>query len=59
MSEEDIIEEAIQNVANLLRTTPFTFEFRVKKKPQGIKIIYEITQSHMDEVLRSAEILNE
>lgn len=32
----------------MLQTTPFTFEFKVVKKPKGIKIIHEVTQEEMD-----------
>ena len=54
MTNEELREQAIQNLAELLRTTPFNFEFKVVKKPKGIKIIYEVTQEHMDEIMRRA-----
>lgn len=44
----------ILHVADILRTTPFTFEFKVKKKPAGIKIIYEVTQDQMNEMIEKA-----
>lgn len=45
--EEEQREKLIQKIADFLRERPFSFEFKVKKKPQGIKIIYEVTQEHL------------
>jgi len=33
---------------------PFKVEFKVKKKPQGIKVIVEVTQEHMNFMLQNA-----
>ena len=52
MAQDEKRERAIQNIADMLRTNPFTFEFKVKKNPKGIKVIYEVTQSEMDAMLR-------
>lgn len=49
--EEQMREQAIQNVAQLLRNNPFNVEFKVVKKPKGIKVIYEVTQEEMDMLL--------
>ena len=54
MTTEEKREQVIQDITGMLRNNPFTFEFRVKKKPQGIKIIYEVTQEHMDEMIKNA-----
>lgn len=48
MTQEEIREQAIQYVTGLLRTNPFSMEFKVVKKPKGIKVIYEVTQEEMD-----------
>lgn len=48
--EEQQREIMIQTIGEMLRETPFTFEFKVKKKPQGIKIIYEVTQDELRKV---------
>ena len=48
MTQEEMREQAIQHVAGLLRTNPFSMEFKVVKKPKGIKVIYEVTQEEMD-----------
>lgn len=37
----------------MLRRLPFTFEYKVKKKPAGIKVICEVTQEQMDKILRN------
>ena len=42
----------IQNITEMLQHNPFTFEFKVKKKPAGIKIIYEVTQEQMDRMAK-------
>jgi len=38
----------------MLRTNPFTFEFKVKNNPKGIKVIYEVTQDEMDAMMEKA-----
>ena len=48
----------IQKVADLLRNSPFSFEFKVKKKPQGIKITYEVSQEEMDALIQAANPKN-
>ena len=48
MTTEEKREQAIQGLADMLRTSPFQVEFKVKKKPAGIKVIIEVTQEQMD-----------
>ena len=48
------IEQTIQGLVNILQSTPFAIEFKVKKKPQGIKIIFEVTQEQMDGMIENA-----
>lgn len=47
MTPEETREQVIQGLTNLLRFTPFTVEYKVKKKPAGIKVIIEVTQEQM------------
>ncbi len=54
MAQEEKREQVIQNIADMLRTNPFTFEFKVKKNPKGIKVIYEVTQDEMDALMKKA-----
>jgi hypothetical protein len=54
MAQEEKREQVIQNIADMLRTNPFTFEFKVKKNPKGIKVIYEVTQDEMDVLMKKA-----
>lgn len=54
MTPEQQREQAIQQLADLLRVHPFTVEYKVKKKPQGIKVIFEVTQEHMDAMIEKA-----
>lgn len=50
-------EQMIERITVLLKTNPFSFEFQVKEKPEGIKIIFEVTQEEMD--VLSSHINNE
>lgn len=46
-------EKVIQSITVLMRTNPFSFEFKVKKNPKGIKVIYEVSQEELEELLNS------
>lgn len=49
MKKEEIArQKVIESITGMLQTTSFTFEFKVAKKPKGIKIIHEVTQEEMD-----------
>ena len=52
MTKEEQREQIIQNIANHLRRYPFTFEFKVVKKPKGIHIIHEVTQEELDAAIK-------
>lgn len=52
MTQEEKRDAAINQVAQLLKVNPFSMEFKVVKKPKGIKIIYEVTQEEMNEIIR-------
>lgn len=54
MTPEKQREQAIQSLANILRTMPFSVEFKVVKRPKGIKIIHEVTQEEMDAIVEKA-----
>lgn len=41
-------EQAIQTIADMMRNYGFNLEFKVKKKPQGVKVIIEVTQEQID-----------
>lgn len=58
MTQDEQREQMIQKVADLLRNSPFSFEFKVKKKPQGIKITYEVSQEEMDALIQAANPKN-
>lgn len=55
MTQEEQREHIIQQIANMLRTTQFSIEFAVKKNPNGIRIIHEVTQEQMDEYISNAK----
>ena len=54
MTQEERREQAIQDVAELLRRNPFMVEFKVKKKPEGVKVILEVTQEEMNAMTQNA-----
>lgn len=53
--KEETREQVIQNITEMLRRNAFTFEFKVKKKPHGIKVIYEVTQDELNTMMQQAE----
>ena len=53
MTTEEQRDLVIQNITGLLQTNPFTFEFKVKRNPKGIKVIYEVTQEQMDRMMEN------
>lgn len=55
MTNEEQREKVIQDIAHQLRINPFKFEFKVVKKPKGIKVIYEVTQDQLDYILKTAK----
>ena len=54
MTDEEKRELVIQSITEMLRHNPFTFEFKVKKNPKGIKVIYEVTQEEMNRMVNDA-----
>jgi len=51
-NEQEQREQVIQGLTNMLQTTPFSVEFKVKKKPAGIKVIVEVTQEQMETIVK-------
>lgn len=49
-------EFAINLVTNMMRTQPFSIEFKVKKKPQGIKIAFEVTKAEMQAIINRLQM---
>lgn len=49
--EEEKREQLIMFVSESMRTMQFSFEVKVKKKPAGIKIIYEVTKEEMGNLI--------
>ena len=54
MTQDEKREQALQSIMGLLSNNPFTFEFQVKKRPKGIRVIYEMTQEDMDAMMEAA-----
>lgn len=56
MAQEELQRETvIHNIVGLLRSNPFSFEFKVVKKPKGIKVIYEVTQDEMNTIMEMSK----
>lgn len=51
-TEEEKREHTIQGIADMMRSTSFQVEFKVKKKPAGIKVIIEVTQEQMEGIVK-------
>ena len=52
MTNDEKREQVIRTITGFLQNNPFTFEFKVVKKPKGIKVIYEVTQEEMNEIIK-------
>lgn len=48
-------EQIVNSIKDMLMTHRFTFEYQVKEKPQGMKVICEVTQEQMDKMLENAK----
>lgn len=44
-------EEIIQVIAESMRSHGFSVEYKVCKKPEGIKVVFEVTQDQMDHLV--------
>lgn len=55
MTKEEQREKVIEDIADLLRCSSFSFEYRVKKKPEGIKVISEVTQEQLNAIMAKAK----
>ena len=51
MTQVEKREQISQGLADMMRRMPFQTEFKVKKKPAGIKVTIEVTQEEMDMIL--------
>lgn len=49
-AENDKIDAIVNQLGKMMHYTPFSIEYQVKKKPQGIKIIFEVSREQMDMV---------
>ena len=59
MTDEEKREQAIADVADLMRAMPFTVELTVKKSPKGIRIIYEVTPAEMETLMGGLKRMTE
>lgn len=52
MTLEEKRDAAVQSLMELLKNNPVTVEYKVVKKPKGIKIIFEVTREEMDALVQ-------
>ena len=45
----------VNRITEMLMSQGFTFEYAVRKKPKGIRIIYEVTQEEMDAMVEKSK----
>ena len=45
----------VNRITEMLMSNGFTFEYVVRKKPKGIKIIYEVTQEELDAMVEKSK----
>lgn len=46
-------EEAIRAITCMLQENSFSFDFKVVKKPRGIRVIYEITEEQFHQFMNT------
>ena len=52
-AENNNIDEIVNELGKMMHRNPFSIEFQVKEKPQGIKIIFEVSREQMDMIAQS------
>lgn len=55
MNEKEKRDFVINLVTNVMRTHPFDIVFKVKKKPKCMKIVFEVTDEEMQDIINSEE----
>lgn len=51
MTQDQKIDALVDQLGKMMHYTPFTIEYKAKKKPKGIRIILEITQEEIDALM--------
>lgn len=54
MNEKEKRDFAINLITDVMRTHPFDIEFKVKKKPKCMKIVFEVTDEEMQAIINRA-----
>ena len=54
MDEKEKRDFVINLVTNVMRTHDFEIIYKVKKKPQGMKIVFEVTEAEMQAIIKRA-----
>lgn len=55
MDEKEKRDFVIDLISDVLRTHDFEIIYKVKKKPKHIKIVYEVTDEEMKDIINSEE----
>lgn len=51
MTANEQREKRISELAEMLRHNPFEVEFKVSKRPRGVRIVFEMTQDYLNKLL--------
>lgn len=51
MTSNEQREKRISDLAEMLRHNPFEVEFKVSKRPRGVRIVFEMTQDYLNKLL--------
>ena len=55
MDEKEKRDFVINLVTNVMRTHDFEIIYKVKKKPKHMKIVFEVTDEEMQDIINSKE----
>ena len=55
MDEKEKRDFVINLVTNVMRTHDFEIIYKVKKKPKHMKIVFEVTDEEMQDIINSEE----
>lgn len=51
MTADELREKRISELAEMLRHIPFEVEFKARKRPRGVRIVFEMTQDYLNKLL--------
>jgi hypothetical protein len=55
MDEKEKSDFAIELITNVMRTHDFEIIYKVKKKPKHMKIVFEVTDEELQDIINSED----